>query len=325
MTFEQIKTFLVVANEGNFTRAARVLFLSQPAVSQHVLSLEKSLGLRLFDRKGRRVTVTLAGLRFLDYARLIINETDTLLADLQGLDAPLQGTVSIGAIHSVGIYTLPTQIAEFQAQYPSVRAELKTGSTEQIADELARGTIDLAIVDVELPPSTSRYIERLPLCTETYSLIVPPGHPWAGRTDLLGEEVYQQRFVMRERRSRSRALLEIELAKAHLEVGRLPISLELGSTEAIKQAVRSGLGVGFVPSSAVEQELKWGTLTTAELAAGALQRQLWLYSPVRQGLPRRIHVFRDYLLSRNGGSCATEPDSGFETPRSRPYRLDKKR
>jgi DNA-binding transcriptional LysR family regulator len=296
MTFEQLRTFQSVADEGTFTRAAAVLFMSQPAVSQHVQALERSVGQRLFDRRGRSLALTVAGERLLAFTRLVLRDRDALLSDLGGLDAPLQGTVVVGAIHSVGTYVLPTVIAEFQRRHPSVRVELKTGSTEQITEELGRGALDLAVLDTELPPSSARAFTRTAYGSEAFTLIVPPDHPWRGRTDLTPAALEGERFVMRERRSRSRAVLEGELEAAGVAVDRLTVGLELGSTEAIKQAVRSGLGVGVVPASAVAQELAWGALGEAALAGGPMHRALWLYAPARSGLPRRVKEFQAAML-----------------------------
>lgn len=297
MTFDQIRTFLAVANAGNFTRAAQQLYLSQPAVSQHVLALEKHLGRQLFDRKGRSLVLTLAGHRFASYAQTTMMETDTLMADMRALDDPLQGIIAVGSIHAVGVYVLPAAIARFQQAHPTVRIELKIGNTEQIGDDLQRGILDLAILDTIVPPSSSRQLRRDDFSLEEGALIVPPGHPWAGRDDIDVHEVYEQAVVMRERGSRSRGALEAELARLGIAVAELRVSMELGNTEAIKQAVASGLGVGFVPLCAIQRELEWGVLARAELARGGYGRQLWLYSPIRQGQAQRLKLFRDFLLA----------------------------
>jgi DNA-binding transcriptional LysR family regulator len=295
MTFEQLRTFLAVVDSGNFTEAANVLFMSQPAVSQHISALEKHVGHRLFDRNGRRLAITLAGERVLTYARQIVRESDALLADLKALDVPLQGYVTLGAINSVGIYSLPAMIARFQAAYPSIRVGLKVGNTERIVDELHRGEVDLALIDSELPPSHTRLFRREPYQEEEQALIVPPDHPWAGRNDLRLSELYGETWVMRDRRSHSRQVLELSLAKVGVDVGRLTTALDLDSTEAIKQAVGAGLGVGFVPECAIVRELAWGILARAHLKEGRLQRAIWLYSPLRRGIPLRIQAFHDYL------------------------------
>jgi DNA-binding transcriptional LysR family regulator len=296
VTFEQIKTFLVVAAAGNFTRAAQQLYLSQPAVSQHVLALEKQLGRKLFDRKGRTLVLTLAGRRFATYAQTTMLDTDAMLADLQALDDPLQGVVGVGAIHSVGVYMLPGVIARFQRQHPAVRVELKIGNTEQVADELMRGALDIAILDSIVSPSSTRNLRRDDYRHEDGALIVPPGHPWSGRDDVTVDELYAQSVLMRERGARSRATLEAELSRIGVDVARLSIGMELGSNEAIKQAVASGLGIGFVPACAVQRELSWSAVGRARLQQGRFGRQLWLYSPVRQGQAQRISLFREFLL-----------------------------
>jgi DNA-binding transcriptional LysR family regulator len=300
MTFEQLRTFLVVAEAGTFTRAAQHLYLSQPAVSQHVLALERALDRKLFDRTGRALVLTLAGQRLVAYAQDVLRATDAMRAELASLDGPLQGVVGVGAIHSVGVYLLPQLIAAFQVAHPSVRIALKIGNTEQITDELLRGSLDLACLDAVISPSSSRHFRRDDFMNEDGALIVPPGHPWAGRDDVAAEELHGPTVLMRERGSRSRAALEAELARHDVDLARLRIGLELGSTEAIKQAVASGLGIGFVPACAVQREIAWGALGRAAMRTGPFGRQLWLYSPLRHGLAPRIRLFREAVLAVRG-------------------------
>lgn len=300
MTFEQLKTFLVVCEAGSFTRAAQQLYLSQPAVSQHVLALERHLDRKLFDRKGRSLVLTVAGRHLVAYALEVLRATEAMRAELAALDDPLQGVVAVGAIHSVGVYVLPQLIARFQAAHPSVRIALKIGNTEQITDELLRGALDLACLDAVITPSSSRHFRRDEYLSEDGALIVPPDHPWTGREDLAPEELYGQPVIMRERGSRSRAALEAELARHDVDLTRLRVGMELGSTEAIKQAVASGLGVGFAPACAVRREIAWGALGRAHLRNGPFGRQLWLYSPIRHGLAPRVRLFREAMLGPAG-------------------------
>ena len=297
MTFEQLRTLLAVAEAGSFTRAAQHLYLSQPAVSQHVLALERFLDRKLFDRKGRRLVLTLAGERLVAYAREVVRATDAMRAELAALDDPLQGVVAVGAIHSVGVYLMPQLIAAFHRAHPSVRIELKIGNTEQITDELLRGALDVACLDAVITPSSSRHFRRDDFMSEDGALIVPPDHPWAGRDDVAGAELHGEPVVMRERGARSRAALETELARHEVDLARLRIEMELGSTEAIKQAVASGLGIGFVPACAVKREIAWGALGRATLRTGPFGRQLWLYTPLRHGLAPRIRLFREAVLA----------------------------
>ena len=296
MTFEQIRTFLVVAESGSFTRAAERLFMSQPGVSHHVQALERDVGHRLFDRRGRTLDVTPAGARFLDYARRIVHETDSLSADLRSLDDPLQGTVLVGAIHSVGLYVLPAFAIAFAERHPGIHIRAIIGNTERVTEALMQGGADLAVLDAELPGA--RGFVSTPLDAEEWALIVPPGHPWANREDVSPAELRQSPLVMRVRGTRSRAVLDGELAKSGVDLAELDVGLELDSHEAIKQAVSAGLGVGFVPGCMVRREMSWGVLAIAKLATGPLMRQLWLCEPARKTLAPRVALVRDALRQR---------------------------
>lgn len=146
-------------------------------------------------------------------------------------------------------------------------------------------------------PSSSRQFRRDDYASEDGALIVPAGHPWTGREDVAPDDLYGPAVVMRERGARSRAALEGELARHGIDLARLRIAMELGSTEAIKQAVASGLGVGFVPACAVTREIAWGAVGRAHMATGPFGRQLWLYSPIRHGLAPRVRLFREAMLA----------------------------
>lgn len=295
MTFEQLKTFVTVTDAGSFTLAANSLYLSQPAVSQNIQALERSLNRKLFDRRGRSLVLTLAGERLLSYARAALRERDAALADLEALDGPLQGVVTVGAINSVGIYSMPERISRFQALHPSVRVGLKVGNTEGIIDELLRGELDLAVIDAVIPASRAKQLQRIPYRIEELVLVVPPGHPWSDRVDVAIPELYEASWVMRSRFSRSRAVLEESLVEAGADPSKLRGALELDSTEAIKQAVCAGLGLGFLPDCSIQRELTWGVIGKAHLEGQQLLRQLYLYAPAREGLAERVQALRAFL------------------------------
>jgi DNA-binding transcriptional LysR family regulator len=296
MTFEQLRTFIAVARIGSFTHAASQLHLSQPTVSQHVQMLEKSLGQRVFDRRGRQIRLTVAGERLLTYAALVLQETDTMMDDLRALDAPLQGTIQLGAINSVGIYTLPPLLAAFRNQHPSVRVTLQVGTTEPMLERLINGELDLAILDTQLQIGEARAYHAHPFPPEAIVLAVPPDHPWAHRPEIQPEELAGATMIMRQRGTRSRTQLDSDLQVRGVDPDLLQIDLELDNSESIKQAVCAGLGVGFIPRCILERELAWGAIGITTLAGLPMTRQLWLYQSIRPR-PDRIHHMAEFLAA----------------------------
>lgn len=295
MTFDQLRVFIAVAEQLSFTRAAELLYLSQPAVSQHVQGLERHFGQALFERKGRRLELTVAGARLLSHARRIMQEAAEATEALSELDGQLHGRIHVGASETVGCYLLPGILGPFLADHPLVQIALRLKSTPDVISALVNGELDLGVVEEQ---AASRYRDQL--VTHFFRqgqvvLVVAPDHPWAARPEVDPQELVDMPLVVRPESDRTRAFWSDKLAQAGVYQDALTIGMELDDTEGIKRAVMAGLGAGFVSLYAVEQELARGDLRSVTLRGLDLSRPLWVVTPVRRQLPLRLQALLECL------------------------------
>jgi DNA-binding transcriptional LysR family regulator len=285
-TIRQLEVFLAVARAGSFRRAAQVVHLSQPALSQHVAELERGLGARLLDRQRRVVTLTEAG-------RILQEHGVRVLATLAGaqeaiaeLDGSGRGSLTIGASTTPGIYLLPRIIGTFERQNPAVSVQLRIANSRVIEEQVRANEVDLGVVGGHgMWPGEECLAAGV---LDKLVLIVPPSHPWtAGRT-LGPARLAQERFLVREEGSATREVTERALQHAGVRLGR---TMELGHTEAIKQAVMAGLGVAFVSLYAVRGELENGQLRHMRVQGVEITRHFHVIHNEARALTARSRAF----------------------------------
>jgi DNA-binding transcriptional LysR family regulator len=252
------------------TRGAERLDISQPAASKQVRQLEKALGVHLFDRIGRRVLLSQAGVLLEEYAgRLfgLAREAEQALADVR---AGGRGRLVLGASTTIGNYLLPAVLAEFRRRHPRVELAMEIGNTEQVHRRLAGHDLDVAL--------SEGLVERDDLVAEVFArdelvVIASPRHPLAGKGRVSLRALEGEPCVLREPGSGTRAVEEQALARL-----RLPLQavMSLGSTEAIKRVVAAGVGVAIVSRLALAAECAAGTLAALAIAGLRIERPLYL-------------------------------------------------
>jgi LysR family transcriptional activator of glutamate synthase operon len=245
MELRQLTYFEAVARCGGFTRAARQLHVAQSAVSAQIRALESELGVALFSRTTRRVTLTAAGARFLERARAALAELDTARGEIAEMSEVLRGRVAIGATSVLGPFDLPTALAGFHGRYPGVALTLRSGLIATLLGKLDAGEVDLVLGPVhdDLPARFAAH----PLATESVVLALPPG---ARPVDTL-DRVREKAFVCLPAESGLRAILDVA-AKA---AGFTPrVQFETSSPASIRELVSAGLGVALIARSAAERE-----------------------------------------------------------------------
>jgi DNA-binding transcriptional LysR family regulator len=251
MTFRQFEIFLAVARAKSFTRAAESLHVSQSTLSQHVLELERELGVRLFDRLGRAVTLTEGGRLLEGHATRIaatVASARRAIDELKGLE---RGSLVIGASTTPGIYVLPGVVAAFGRRYPGIDVSLQIGNSQLIEERVRADTVDLGVVGGHILGSRERCVAAGLL--DELLLIVPPRHPWAKRREIAPRELADVPLLMREQGSATRLVTERTLRRAGV---KFTAAMQLDHIEAIKQAVMAGLGLAFVSMYAVRGEIE---------------------------------------------------------------------
>lgn len=253
MDLRRLEVFVKVAELGSFSRAAEALFLTQPTVSEHVRGLEEDLGLQLLDRLGRGAVPTPAGEVLLGYASRILvlmREARQAIDQFQGR---LSGELVMGGSTIPGEYVLPALIGQFKAKYPDISISLRVGSSRQVSEWVEEGRVEIGVVGAR---PASRALQARELMADEMVIVVPADHPWNGRTGVMLADVRTQPLILRERGSGTREALERALAAAGTELGAFRIAGEMGSTQAVKQAVRAGVGIAMISRRAVEDECR---------------------------------------------------------------------
>jgi len=272
----RLTVFRAVAAQRSFRRAAEQLYLTQPAVTQQIKALEEVVGLPLFDRSGREVTLTPAGTLLLRYAEQSNETLEQAAIELAALKGRLSGTLRIAASTTIAQYILPPVIASFLRLHPAVHVELDSSNTESVADAITTGRAALGLV--EGPPHAGQ-LRAEPWLPDELVLIAPPSHEWAGPRAITLQQLAAAPLLMRERGSGTREVIETALEAAGLALRDLRIAVELNSTEAILGCIESGAGVGFVSRNAVHRQIAANTLAIVNVKGLTIHRELSLLTP----------------------------------------------
>jgi DNA-binding transcriptional LysR family regulator len=257
MTLEQLRIFIAVAEKQHVTRAASELNLTQSATSAAIAALETRYGIKLFDRIGRGIVLTLTGRNFLNEARAVVARAKAaaqILDDLAGLK---RGSLNLAASQTVANYWLPPRIETFRQTYPGIDLRVRIANTEQVANAVIQGNADLGFVEGEVD-EPSLAIRRM----EGDSLVIVVGarHRWVGRTRITPQFLTETSWILREPGSGTRSMFEAALKKFHVKLPDLDIRLELPSNEAVRVAVESGDCATAISDLVVAQSLAAGTL-----------------------------------------------------------------
>jgi DNA-binding transcriptional LysR family regulator len=294
MTFRQVEIFLAVARAKNFTRAAETLHLSQSTLSQHVRELEHELGVRVFDRLGRAVTLTEAGRLLEEQAARIATTLSTMRRSIDELKGLERGSLVIGASTTPGIYVLPAVVGAFRRRYPGIDVSLRIGNSRLIEERVRADEVDLGVVGGHVLGAKERCVAAG--LVDELVLIVPRRHAWAKRREVAPAELTETPLLMREQGSATRQVTERALRQAGI---KFTTAMELDHIEAIKQAVMAGLGVAFVSTYAVRGELATRRLHALRLKGLRVRRHFHVIHNESRTLTGSARAFM-VMLERGG-------------------------
>jgi DNA-binding transcriptional LysR family regulator len=290
MTLRQLEVFLAVAREKSFSRAAKRIHSSQPTLSEHISELEGELGKTLFFRRGREVTMTEAGRVFEQYAAGAVSSVEGARQALADLDGLAHGSLLIGASTTPGLYVMPAIVAAFRARYPGVELKLQIANSQVIEGRVKERELDLGIVGGHAVGPGEECLSAGML--DELVLIVPPGHAWAKRRDIVPESLADQPLLVREEGSATRSVTERALQRAGV---RFRVAMELDHTEAIKQGVMAGLGVAFVSIYAVRGEIATARLCALRLRGIRVQRHFHVIHHEARRVTASARAFMELL------------------------------
>ena len=291
VTFRQLRVFTEVARQASVLRAAEALHLSPPAVSMQVKAIESQVGLVLFDRAGRRLSLSTAGEYFLVYARRLLatlKEAEDAMARLTRVES---GLLAIGMVSSAK-YFLPQLLAAFHAEHPAVEVRLRLGGREQLVALMQRGEVDLSVMG-RPPKDWPNRAE--PFAMHPHALVTAPNHPFADAESVPAAMLAREPFIVREPGSGTRAALEEFLAEYHLQP---MFVMEMDSTEAIKQAVMAGMGVSLLSLHTIGLEKRHGLIAAPNVEGLPLMRRWHLVNAAAKLLSPAAEAFRYFMLER---------------------------
>jgi DNA-binding transcriptional LysR family regulator len=293
MTPDQLITFAAVAEHLNISRAAVALHLSQPAVSGQLRQLQDEFGEPLYQREGRGVRLTPAGEQLASYAARLRDTWRQAHAYRDALRGLEQGTLRIGATTTPASYLLPYLIADFHRRYPEVALHTADGNTTDIVGAL--GSVDIALIEgpvgADLPPDTAVHAWR----EDEIVAIMPRAHPLAGSargTSVALAALGVEPLIVREAGSGVRQIVERAFARAGVP---MRVALEIAGVEGVKEAVRAGMGIGFV--SAMSMRHEDGALRVFSLGPEPLTRRLSIVVPHASAPSRVVQQFLALCLA----------------------------
>lgn len=288
---EWLRSFLAVADHDGFTKAARHLQMSQPAISTHIKELEENLGVKLFEKVGTRVRLSHVGEAVLGEARAVVQGVRNLRDVAVESETGVGGLLSVGASTTPGNYVLPRILGDYERLYPAVRTHLTIGNSARILDRLRANEVDLGAVGIN-PPS-DEFVSR-PLCDDELVVFAPLSHPLARRRNQLPlSELAKERFILRESDSATRRLTEGWFASQKMS----PSILELGCPETVKRAVGAGLGLGILTKFAIAPEAGERDFGVLRVPGFPIRRSLYMVHLRRKRLTRTMTAFLDLLKS----------------------------
>ena len=277
-TLQQLRILKAVATEKNFTKAAELLYLSQPSLSKQIKVLEQNLGITILNRENKKISLTENGTVFLQYAERILalcEESCRAIIDLKNGD---RGNLTVGASQTTGTYLMPRVLALFAQTYPQINLNVQVSSTRIIAKNLRNREIDIAVVGGKIPEELEKTLEIEDFVEDEFSLIIPKSHPFAKKKKITKKDLYHLNFITLNSNSTIRKFIDTILMQNQIEINQLKIIMQLNSIEGIKTAVSLGLGAAFVSSSAIEKEIELKTIEILKIENIHITRTLSIIS-----------------------------------------------
>lgn len=294
MADRRLQVFHTVARQLSFTKAAEQLFMTQPAVTFQVKQLEEHFNTRLFERSHGRIALTPAGRLVMGYAEKILGLSDELETRVGELTGEISGPLLLGASMTIAEYLLPKVLGEFKARHPQVQAHMTVANSETISQRVADHALDVGLIE---SPAHLRNLHADIFCEDELVVICAIKHKFARAGSISPEALAGEPIISREIGSGTREFADNYLRGCGVAPEELNIVMELGSPEAIKGVVETGLGISVASRATVAKELKLGTLAAVRLEP-RLIRTLSLVTPGEKFRSRLVSAFAEFAAQR---------------------------
>lgn len=273
MDLWQLHIFCKVVDLKSFSRAGQAVHLSQPTVSSHIKDLEHHFDCRLIDRLSKEALPTQAGRLLYRYAKRMIalrDEADSAMAEFMG---HVKGSLNLGGSTIPGAFVLPAIIGAFTARFPEVNVNLTIADTRQIIEAILCGDLEMGVVGAV---SNHKSILQTQLVEDEMYLVVATDHRWSGIKRITTKQLFTEPFIVREPGSGTLKSIQTSFSEAGLNINELNVVARIGSTEAIRQAIKNRMGVSILSAIAVSDDVAAGKLKTLAIEGLNLKRAFYL-------------------------------------------------
>lgn len=291
---QQLLVFVTVVEKENFSRAAEVLHMTQPAVSQYIQTLERTMGTKLLERSNKFVRLNKAGQIVYHHAKEILGLYHKMQGLVDDLTNNASGELAIGASYTFGEYVLPHIIANLSKQYPLIKPAITIGNTHEIEELVSNRTIDLGIVEGEIK---NKKLQIEVIAEDFMFIIVSASHPLAKRKNLKLPDLEKETWIVREKGSGTREAVEGMFAKFQFFPKKI---MEFGSTQIIKESVEAGLGISLLSQRVIHKEMSLRKLHILEIQGFPIIRNFYLITPLSEFQTKATELFFHILRNESG-------------------------
>ncbi len=297
-SFRDLEVFCKVIELESFSKAAEAVSLVQASVSERIASLEKKIGTRLLDRLGRKVIPTAAGELLHKHAILFLEMKETAQLEIERFLGLQQGEISIGGSTIPGEYILPDLIGRFNKKYPHLSLKLTIADSSEIEDRVLAGQLEIGVIGSK---SSSANLLCQKLWEDELVLAVPIRHPWARRKAVSLQELRKTPFILREEGSGTLKILEAYLRESGEDgTSAFDVSARFGSSTAVKEGIKSGLGLSILSARAIDTEVKAGLLKALRVKGLTMSRNFFLIRNKLRIASPASKAMLDFLLATVG-------------------------
>lgn len=296
LTDFRLKVFVCVAREMSFTRSAQKLKITQPAVTKHIKELEKQLGVPLFLRQGNRIVMTQHGTKLLTHAESILSAYAHAQQAFEQVGTTFKGQLQMGASTTISQYLLPQILARFNNLYPQIEVHLKNGNSEEIESDVINGTIDFGMVEGNRTNPSLHYEHFL---KDEIILVTATANRSLRSSSITVDELLHLPLLIREAGSGTLSVVERKLRERKIHLSKMNITMELGSSESIKNYLLYSECVAFISRAAVEDYIRDGKLRVVKIDDFTIERS-FRFIALHGNSNRSAVLFKEFAI-RSGG------------------------
>ncbi len=293
ITMQQMEALIKLVEERSFSRAAKKMYLTQPSLTKHIKNLEELVNARVVNRKNTGISLTPEGKILYDYARRIFKLMGEAKEKIERVREDESGSVFISASTIPSTYILPHVLNVFNKDYADIHCYVQMNDSEATLNMILDNQAEIGFIGKSV---SSSKLNIEPIWRDRLVLVVPEGHPWHRKKKITMEKLSREPFIIREKGSATRSILEEYLQKnTDKNLSQFNIVCELGSSEAVKEAVIAGLGISILSIHALKRELKTGLLIEKPVENCTIERNFYLIYKRQLGLMRHHKLFLDFV------------------------------